>query len=103
MKVLKLKTSLHCPFNTIVNDSKTKDDFTCFAVQTLYYGPIESGSEFASGSGTASDEYGFAFPVYAKSRILRHRGIGGTAYEELFKNSSEKQQCTYCTQATVYS
>ncbi len=80
------------PFNTIVNDSKTKDDFTCFSVQTLYYGPIESGSEFGSGSGAASDEYryGYAFPVYAKSRILRHKGIGGTAYEELFKISSEK-------------
>jgi hypothetical protein len=94
---MKLKTSLHCPFNTIVKDLKTKDDFTCFSVQRLYYGPIESGSECGSGSGTASDEYGFALPVYAKSRILRHRGIGGTVYEELFKNLSEKQQCTYGT------
>jgi hypothetical protein len=32
-------TSIHCPFDTIVNDSTTKDDFTCFAVQ------IRTGSE----------------------------------------------------------
>ncbi len=39
MKDLKLKTSVHCPFTTIVKDSKTKDDFTCLLYKHFIMGP----------------------------------------------------------------